>query len=122
MDQAANLVVPSRPLEATFQDEFYRSCYTLLNNQLYISSEWSGTKKGGRVDFRVRTMPWAVEILRDGINIEEHLARFKPGGNYYPWLQAQEIQDYVVLDFRRSKPQKIRSMLQCAVLPSHRLL
>ncbi|KAK2784931.1 hypothetical protein FQN53_008117 [Emmonsiellopsis sp. PD_33] len=108
-EEWANPLLGSRPLEAVYQDEFYRSCCNLLGNQLYLSSEWSGTKQGGRVDFRVRGMPWAIEVLRDGCNIEEHLARFKPGGNYYPWLENEEIQDYVVLDFRSSQPQKIRN-------------
>ncbi|KAK2792922.1 hypothetical protein FQN52_002600 [Onygenales sp. PD_12] len=108
-EEWGNPALGLRPLEAIYQDEFYRSCCTLLGNQLYLSSEWSGTKQGGRVDFRVRGMPWAIEILRDGCNIEEHLARFKPGGNYYPWLENEEIQDYVVLDFRSSQPQKIRN-------------
>jgi hypothetical protein len=43
-----------RPLEAQYQDEFYRACYTLLGN-IYLSSEWSGKEKTGRVDFLVKS-------------------------------------------------------------------
>lgn len=105
---AGKFALDSRPLEATFQDEFYRACYTLLGKQLYLSSEWTGTKKGGRVDFQVRGTHWAIEIVRDGDNIDEHIERFRPGGRYHPWLQDKEIRDYAILDFRRSKPQIVR--------------
>ncbi|WEW55222.1 hypothetical protein PRK78_000651 [Emydomyces testavorans] len=98
-------VLNTRPLELTYQDEFYRYCYSLLGNQLYLASEWTGTKKGGRANFQVRGTHWAIEILRDGENIEEHVARFKPGGRYYQWLQAQGIHDYAILDFGRTQPQ-----------------
>jgi hypothetical protein len=40
-----------RPVEAQFQDEFYRACYTLLNN-IYLTSEWSAGELGGSVDFK----------------------------------------------------------------------
>ena len=33
-----------RPVEAQYQDEFYRACYALLAN-IYLSSEWSGKEK-----------------------------------------------------------------------------
>ncbi|EEH10578.1 conserved hypothetical protein [Histoplasma capsulatum G186AR] len=107
VEQRGSAFTPAtRPLEATFQNEFYRACYELLGKRLYLSSEWTGTAKGGRVDFQVRGTRWAIEILRDGDNIDEHVARFQTGGRYFPWLQAQEIQEYIILDFRRTQPPK----------------
>jgi len=38
--------VEARPLESQYQDEFYRSCYMLLDRHLYLNSEWSGKKTG----------------------------------------------------------------------------
>ena len=98
------------PLEAQYQDELYRACYEVLGHQLYLSSEWTGKKIGGRVDFVVRTMHWAIECLRDGKGIEEHVARFHKGGRYYKWLQTGEIHDFVVLDFRKTRPRKKRGV------------
>lgn len=97
-----------RPVEAQFQDEFYRSCYTLLNKHLYLTSEWSGKVKGGRVDFRVRYKKWAVECVREGHDLEEHIARFHPGGRYHKWIATGEIMEYIILDFRTSEPRKAR--------------
>ncbi|KAL1963981.1 hypothetical protein VTN77DRAFT_7656 [Rasamsonia byssochlamydoides] len=54
-----------RPLEAVYQDELYRTCFSLLGN-IYISSEWSGKDKNGRVDFLVCQVNWAIECVRDG--------------------------------------------------------
>ncbi|PGH00845.1 hypothetical protein AJ79_08097 [Helicocarpus griseus UAMH5409] len=98
----------SASVEALFQDEFYRACYSLMDRQLYLSSEWTGREKGGRVDFQVRGTDWAIELLRDGNGIDEHISRFEPGGQYYLWMQSKEIQDYAVLDFRTTQPRKKR--------------
>lgn len=100
-----------RQVEAQYQDEFYRACYALLDNNLYLSSEWTGRATGGRVDFHVRSVWWAIECLREGDRLEEHIARFQVGGRYYKWIQSGEIQDYILLDFRKSRPRKSRGMV-----------
>jgi hypothetical protein len=97
-----------RPVEAQYQDEFYRGCYRLLNNHIYLSSEWAGRKSGGRVDFQVTSLGWAIECLRDGDRLDEHIARFQElptEGRYYKWIEFGEIKDYVILDFRSSRPE-----------------
>ncbi|KAL1966800.1 hypothetical protein VTN77DRAFT_3765 [Rasamsonia byssochlamydoides] len=106
---AALREIHTRPLEAQYQDEFYRACYELLEGHLYLNSEWTGQKIGGRVDFYVRQVQWAIECLRDGNNIEEHIARFCEGGRYHKWIQTGEIREYIILDFRRIQPCKKRS-------------
>lgn len=63
-------------LEAQYQDELYRACYEVLGHQLYLRSEWTRKKIGSRVDFVVRTMNWAIECLRDGKGIDDHVTRF----------------------------------------------
>ena len=97
-----------RPVEAQFQDEFYRACYVLLNKNIYLASEWSGQKVGGSVDFQIKSQKWAVECVRKGDRLEEHIARFQAGGRYYKWITSGEIREYIILDFRTSKPRKIR--------------
>lgn len=92
-----------RPLEAVYQDELYRACFSLLGN-IYISSEWSGKDKNGRVDFLVRQVNWAIECVRDGSRLDEHISRFRKGGRYYQWIENGEITEYIVLDFRRRMP------------------
>ena len=92
-----------RPLEAVYQDELYRACFLLLRN-IYISSEWSGKGKNGRVDFLVRQKNWAIECVRDGSRLNEHISRFQEGGRYYQWIESGEITEYIILDFRTGMP------------------
>jgi hypothetical protein len=65
-----------RPLEAQYQDEFYRAFNTIVGRGVPISSEWS-RKGGGRVDFWIPQKRW-------GDRVTEHCNRFKKGGRYYP--------------------------------------
>ena len=107
-----------RPLEAQYQDEFYRACYTLLDT-IYLSSEWAGKETGGRVDFQVKSLGWAVECVREGHDLKEHIARFLPGGGYYKWVKSGEIKQHILLDFRTSMPIKTRGMtLPLPLLPN----
>jgi hypothetical protein len=92
-----------RPLEAVYQDELYRACFLLLRN-IYISSEWSGKGKNGRVDFLVRQKNWAIECVRDGSRLNEHIRRFQEGGRYYQWIESGEITECIILDFRTGMP------------------
>jgi hypothetical protein len=72
-----------RPLEAQYQDEFYRAFNTIIGRSVPISSEWS-QKGDGRVDFWIPQKRWGIELLRDHNQVTEHCNRFKEGGQYYP--------------------------------------
>ena len=105
----AGLVAP--PVEAQYQDEFYRACWEVLGN-IYITSEWLGQLSAGRVDFQIKSVGWAIECLRDGNGLNEHIKRFQPpDGKYYRWVKSGEVQDYILLDFRQSMPQKVRGTI-----------
>jgi hypothetical protein len=103
----------SRPLEAQYQDEFYRACHSELN--VYLTSEWSGSSLVGRIDFYIKDMKWVIECVRDGDKIDEHIERFQQGGKYHKWIISGEIKEYIILDFRTSKPRKARSRLYLSV-------
>jgi len=103
----------NRPLEAQYQDEFYRVCHSEFN--VYLTSEWSGSSLVGRIDFHVKDVKWVIECVRDGDKIDEHIERFQQGGRYYKWIMSGEIKDYIILDFRTSKPRKARSKLYLSV-------
>ena len=107
-----------RPVEAQYQDEFYRSCYVLFDKNLYLI-------RMGRFDncvveliSLVTSMGWAIECIREGDRLEEHIARFQEGGRYYQWIQSKKIQDYIMLDFRKSRPRKSRGMMVLPLLSS----
>ena len=104
-----------RPLEAQYQDEFYRACSTVLGD-MYLTSEWTGKTTGGRVDFQITSKGWAIECLRDGDKLEEHIAGFQERGKYYKWITSGEIKDYIILDFRRSRPETVRgNVISCPI-------
>jgi hypothetical protein len=58
---------------------------------------------------------WVIECVRDGDKIDEHIERFQQGGKYHKWITPGEIKDYIILDFRTSKPRKARSRLYLSV-------
>lgn len=64
---------------AVYRDEFYRSCFALLGD-IYLSSEWSGKEKNGRIEFLVKGVNWGVECVRDGSKLDEHIKRFVSWG------------------------------------------
>jgi hypothetical protein len=78
---------------------------------VYLTSEWSGSSLVGRIDFRIKDVKWVIECVRDGDEIDEHIKRFQQGGRYYNWIVSGEVKEYIILDFRTSKPRKARSMV-----------
>lgn len=108
----------SRPLETSYRDEFYASCYRLLGNS-YLTPESTGPNVSAWVDFRVKNQGRVIECMRDGSKLNEHIARFKPDGRYYPWILSGEVREYILLDFHTSVPCKARSKF--TPVPNERL-
>jgi hypothetical protein len=81
---------------------------------VYLISELSGSSLVSRIDFHIEEMKWVIECVRDGDKIDEHIERFQQGGRYHKWIKSGEIKDYIILDFRTSKPRKARSRLYCS--------
>lgn len=92
-----------RPVEAQYQDEFYRAFNNVVGRGVSISSEWS-RGRNGRVDFWIPETCWGIELLREHSNVDEHCDRFKVGGRYYPWVKDGMIKDYMVIDCATSLP------------------
>jgi hypothetical protein len=117
-------IAAPRPLEAQYQDEFYRAFTSLLGTGVGISSEWSRESRA-RVDFRILGPKWGVELLRDGTEdtVEEHYERFLPDGKYHKWISDGLITEWLVIDCRRSTPEfgdeysKFTSLLRLWVTP-----
>ena len=99
----------SRPLEARYQDEYYRASFELLGN-LYLQSEWAGTQQTGWVDFAIPSEKWIIECVWDREKLKEHIERFQTTGKYRQWISNQEVQEFILLDFRQSIPRKQRGM------------
>ena len=86
-----------RPIEAQYQDEFFRSFKQVAGRDVPICSEWSRTGDG-RVDFYIPEKKWAIQLLRDHDRVDEHISRFKEGGKYHPWLKENMVDDWITID------------------------
>ncbi|KAJ6510389.1 hypothetical protein C8R45DRAFT_963930 [Mycena sanguinolenta] len=87
--------------EAPWLNEFRKGVSTVTGGRgVWLSPEFGTGKATGRIDFFVAgSKKWGIELLREGDSLEDHLARFKPGGAYYGWIEGGTMQDYVVLNF-----------------------
>jgi len=91
-------------LERTWQMEFYRVATSCLPNNVFVSPDVGHVFGAtGYLDFYVNdNKQWAIELTREGKDLDEHIERFGENGEYY------EIpnKDWAVLDFRAAKPQE----------------
>ncbi|BCR87943.1 ATP-binding protein [Aspergillus chevalieri] len=94
-----------RPVEAQYQDEFYRGFNHVAGRGVLISSEWSRTKDS-RVDFYIPEKKWVIELLRNHDKVDEHISQFKEGGKYHPWLKENMVEDWIIIDCATSLPTK----------------
>lgn len=86
-----------RPPGAVYRDEFYRGLFNVAKVQ--VSPEFASAKDdiSGRVDFFIPSKKWGIELLRDGDQIQNH---YDTTGAYGRWLQGNEMEDFIILDFR----------------------
>lgn len=72
-------------------------------SRVAISSEW--TEEGSeRIDSHLISPGWGFELLRDEDQIEDHCARFQKHGIYHPWIQADSLREWIILDCHHSIP------------------
>ena len=62
------------------------------------------------MDFLLKKVKWGIECVREGDRLEEHICRFLKGGRYYEWIQKGYMTDYVVIDFRKTKPLHLKGI------------
>ncbi|KAF8273603.1 hypothetical protein EI94DRAFT_1715381 [Lactarius quietus] len=88
-----------RTPEAQYQDEFYRCCHNLSGGSAIVFPEF-GTKRG-RVDFYVKSRKWAIELVCDGAQLQEHVGRFRNPLRY----AELPIDEFLVLNCCTSRPE-----------------
>ena len=92
-----------KPIEAQYQDEFYRCFNKIAGRGVPVCTEWSRTADG-RVDFWIPGQKWAVEFVQEQDRINEHIMRFNKNGRYYPWRVDGMIQDWIIVNCTTSPP------------------
>ena len=96
-----------RPVEAQYQDEFFRSCWEVLGQKNHLTSEFTPAGLKGTINLFVELMKWGIELTREGCLLEEHIRRFLPKGNYHKWIEKGIMTSYILLDFRTTMPPPI---------------
>ncbi|KAI9367007.1 hypothetical protein BJX61DRAFT_538402 [Aspergillus egyptiacus] len=97
-----------RPMEAQYLDEFYRAFCNVAGIGVPLCREWSRSGNS-RVDFYIPQKQWAIELLRDYDQVDEHISRFYPGGKYFPWLQEKKVVDWIIINCASCPPTRAYS-------------
>lgn len=106
------------PKEGMLQHQFWRGACLCLPPKYRIAAEVSQLMEqdrriSGEVDFWINSdLEWAVELLRQGSDKGEHIARFKQGGTYHDLKPKQ----WRVVDFRQHETQPRRETNYVAVI------
>ena len=105
------------PKEAVFQQLFHEALYTLLPAtyniipELGTEAEIDSKTVTGELDFYIKNgKKWALELMRDGKKIGEHLDRIP--GKY----QNVEADEWLVVDFRYGTPPRMRDENLCSMV------
>jgi len=110
-----------RLLERVWQMEFYRAATQVLPESIFISVDVGAVfGSSGFIDFYVDdARDWAIELLRDGNDVEEHCRRFEADNVYGPIVGIAK--EYAIIDIRQSQKELPRSPkrefihVQCAI-------
>lgn len=92
-----------RPPEARYQDEFYRCCYEHAPPGSFETVPEFKTANG-RMDVVFPENKWGIEIMREGEGLVLHSGRFAAAREFGKWVKDVAVDDFVMLDFRRSTP------------------
>ena len=99
------------PKEAAFQQLFteaanrFLPAWNSLTPELNTKAELNGKTVKGELDFYVNSqLKWAVELLKEGKDIGEHLNRFRTGA-----YREVETSEYLVVDFRGPLTRSVES-------------
>ncbi|KAJ2926641.1 hypothetical protein H1R20_g10452, partial [Candolleomyces eurysporus] len=84
--------------KAQIHDEFYRCCHIHAHGIVQNYSRL-GTQ-GGRVDFFIPGKWWAIELLREGDDVEEHYSRFIEDEGLDEWPIHADVSRFILLDCR----------------------
>ncbi|GBC21822.1 crinkler (CRN) family protein [Rhizophagus irregularis DAOM 181602=DAOM 197198] len=89
-----------RILEQTWQKEFYRIGTWVLGKNKFLSCE-VGSVFGcaGRIDFYVNELDWAIELLRDGEDMQRHEDKFEPIAGKYKEI-VKYAKSTAIIDIR----------------------
>ncbi|KAK7456352.1 hypothetical protein VKT23_010599 [Stygiomarasmius scandens] len=91
-------------LESHYQMEFYRVANCVYKGAVMLTPEFFVMGDRGRIDFYIAQKKWGIELLQEGIRRTEHVQAFNETAKYYHFLKEGYIEQYLLLDCRRTKP------------------
>ncbi|KAG8999525.1 hypothetical protein FRB94_006124 [Tulasnella sp. JGI-2019a] len=95
------------PPESQYQREFYRRLLECCPSSVAISPEFasaSSTHRVGHIDFFIPEKKWGILCIRDGDHLADYNKRFECNGAYEEWLSLNDMDDFILLDFRGGRP------------------
>ncbi|KIL58928.1 hypothetical protein M378DRAFT_111568 [Amanita muscaria Koide BX008] len=98
-----------KPSKPQYQDEFYRSVFSVTFGNVCLSAEFTSAREArvaGCIDFFIPAVKWGIELTREGNQLNEHSSRFTNSGAYEAWLNSGDMNDYILLDCCTSIPSK----------------
>ena len=96
-------------LEQTWQKEFYRAGTRALGEKYFLSCEVGPHfKSKGYIDFYVSELDWAIELLREGLDMEGHNRRFDETIGTYKEI-VEVAKETAIIDIR-SKSKKVQDV------------
>eukprot|EP00300_Choanocystis_sp_HF-7_P020236 c20545_g1_i1.p1 GENE.c20545_g1_i1~~c20545_g1_i1.p1 ORF type:complete len:729 (+),score=150.86 c20545_g1_i1:48-2189(+) len=88
------------PKETTYQHLFHLGlAQSTMSNQEIVADMPNSLAKRGSASFFLNSnlLCWAFELVRNSDHLEEHLARFEPGGRHaLEWVKDYRVVDFVV--------------------------
>ena len=99
--------------EAQYRQEFYRHMIEEVGGPVRFSPEFSsvrGDLGGQRIDFFLQDQMWGIELIRDGDGLRQsYELQYDATRAYGKWLTTQTMNDFIMLDFRKSRPETAHS-------------
>ncbi len=97
-----------RAPEAQYTLEFYRGLSQRCHGSVRITPEFASATSvhcAGRIDFLIPVNKWGIECTREGDRLGAHSELFDPDtGAYGAWLASNAMEDYILLNFRKTMP------------------
>ena len=96
-------------LEQTWQKEFYRAGTRALGGSHFLSCDVGPHfESKGYIDFYVKGLEWGIELLREGLDMEEHNRRFDETISKYKEI-VKVAKETAIIDIR-SKSKKVQNV------------
>lgn len=96
-------------VESMWQHVYYTAACFVLPQEYSLSSDVGRKfKSTGRIDFYINSeLGWGIELTRESLKLDAHLAHFQAGGLYHGMVASRRIKQWIVLNFCARLPEEL---------------